>query len=198
MENRGVYKVSNKTLSKLSNMIDTSAGKSNLAKLRNSIGKPLSQSVEIWPLIFENLPESFLSSTEKVSDEEKAIIYSLQLYALHQQGNSSSVLSIEDKYNNIGNALNVLRTADDKVSIDRRFNTMITSTDFEELSYHLRHMISILKTKAPDKKVDYAKLAEDMYWFLRGHDENIRLAWAREYYKYNYNENEGEKENENE
>jgi CRISPR system Cascade subunit CasB len=191
-----VYKVSNKVLWNLSALIDTPVGKSNLAKLRNSIGKPLSQSIEIWPLIFEFMPEKFLSRTEEASNEEKSIIYSLQMYAFHQQGQSSSVLCTEtEKYNNIGKSLKVLRVDENKTSIDRRFNTMITSSNFDELSYNLRQIIGILKSKAPEEKVDYAKLAEDMYRFLRGYDEDVRLDWAREYYRTNYNK-KGEDENE--
>lgn len=62
---------------------------------------------------------------------------------------------------------------------------MITSSTFEELSNHLRHMIRLLKSKS-NVQVDYAKLAEDLYQFLRGNREKIRLSWAREYYRYSY------------
>ena len=52
------------------------------------------------------------------------------MYAFHQQGQSSSVLCTEtEKYNNIGKSLKVLRVDENKTSIDRRFNTMITSSN---------------------------------------------------------------------
>lgn len=183
MKKNDIYKVTNSIIRQLASSMDTPSGKANLAKLRNSLGRPLSKSIEIWPLIFEKLPEAFISSYEEPSNEENAIIFSLQLYALHQQGRSTSVLCENDQYHNIGKSLRILRTKEDRSSMDRRFNTMITSTDFEELSHHLRHLVSILKAKAPEAKVDYARLSEDLYWFLRGYDENMRLTWAREYYR---------------
>ena len=99
----------------------------------------------MWPILFENLPEEFLSSYQQPSYEELAIYTALQLYALHQQGVSTSVMLDDSKpYENIGFALGKLRKEDNTTSIDRRFNTMITSSTFEELTYHLRHLISLL------------------------------------------------------
>ncbi len=86
-----------------------------------------------------------------------------------------------------------MRRGEDTKSCDRRFNAMITSSSFEELSYHLRHMISLLKSRNPEVKVNYAKLAEDLYWYLRGYDERLRLAWSRAYYRESY---KGEDSNE--
>ena len=78
----------------------------------------------------ENLPEEFLSSYQQPSYEELAIYTALQLYALHQQGVSTSVMLDDSKpYENIGSALGKLRKEDDTTSIDRRFNTMITSSE---------------------------------------------------------------------
>lgn len=196
MDNREIYGVTKKILFKLSNQLETPAGRAWLAKLRHSIGKDLSQSIEIWPIVFENIPEEYLSNGKTVSYEEKAIIYALQMYALHQQGRQGSVLLDDKTYNNIGTALRVLRTIDNKVSIDRRFNTMITSTIFEELIHHLRHLIAILKSKSKDTKIDYAKLAEDLYWYQMGFEEKVRLSWARAYYKTITATKEGEMNNE--
>ena len=69
---------------------------------------------------------------------------------------------------------------------------MITASTFEELVYHLRHLITLLKSKSPETKVDYARLSEDLYWFLRDYQERVRLSWARDYYKRNF---KGEKDN---
>ena len=85
--------------------------------------------------------------------------------------------------------LNLLSTA-----VDRRFNIMITSSTFEELIYHLRHLLTLLKTKSSETKINYARLAEDLYWFLKDYQESVRLNWARQYYKQ---DNKGEQQNEN-
>lgn len=181
-----IYNITQKILVKLASTLETSSGKAMLAKLRNSIGKSIIRTIDIWPLLFEYLPESFLGTDGHLSKEEQAIITTLQLYAIHQQGNSKSILANqEDRFNNIGHSLKSLRIGDDSIAVDRRFNAMITSSTFEELSNHLRHMIRLLKSKS-NVQVDYAKLAEDLYQFLRGNREKIRLSWAREYYRYSY------------
>ena len=74
---------------------------------------------------------------------------------------------------------------------------MVTSETFDNLCYHLRHLIKILKSKYPNEKVNYAKLAEDLYWFSIGYEENVRLEWAREYYRENFkrDEKKGEENN---
>lgn len=182
MTQSSIKSVTCKILHQLENARETSSGKALLAKMRRSIGKPLSETVEIWPFIFEALPEEFIEK-----DEESAIILTLQLYSLHQQGVEASVIygreKSVDKVHTFGKSLSVLRTEDNKVAVDRRFNTMITATTFEELIYHLRHLLMLLKSKFKETKVDYAQLADDLYWFSLGFDENIRLKWARDYYR---------------
>lgn len=194
--NNSVYHVAARSVSMLSKTLDTSSGKATMAAIRNSIGKPLSETIEIWPLVFENLPEEFLSATGRVTDQEKSILTALQFYALHQQGKNEDVSNLKtDKWDNIGTSLSNLRQQD-SVSMDRRFNAMITSSSYEELIQHLRQLIKLLKSKT-QAKVNYAKLADDLFWFLRGSQENVRIRWAQSYYRYNSKNNEGENENVN-
>lgn len=190
-----VFQVMGRIVSKLSKILDTSEGKATLANLRNSIGKPLSQTVDVWPLVFSNLPDAFLSASGRVTHEEKAILSALQLYAIHQQGSKESVSLLEktDEWENIGQSLNCLRS-EDSVAIDRRFNAMITAKDFEELIYHLRQMIKLLKAKE-QVKVNYARLAEDLYWFSRGYPESVRIRWAQSYYRTQKPKDKGDIEN---
>ncbi len=187
MENRNdyqIYKVSNRILFSLNAIKDSSQGKAIMANLRNSIGKPLSETIEVWSVLFEYLPEEFLGSNNKITDEELAIITTVQLYALHQQGISKTVLMEDGKiYENMGYSLSFMRKGDDIKSTDRRYNSMITASDFEEFTYHLRHLINLLKSRNPEAKVNYAKLSEDLYWYLRGYDEKLKLAWSKAYYR---------------
>lgn len=126
---------------------------------------------------------------------EVATITAVQLYAIHQQGNTLSVYENRDDKLNIGDALSTLRGGESE-SIDRRFNVMITSSNFKELKHHLRQLIKILKAKS-DAKVDYAKLAADLYCYLAGNKDGVKLSWSRSYYKFRKNEKmEGEIQNE--
>lgn len=190
-----VFSVTGRIVSELCYTLDTSSGRASLAKLRNSIGKPFSETVELWPMVFEKLPESYLSSTGKITAQEKSILTSLQLYALHQQGNRESVSLNEatDKWENIGASLRNLRN-EDSTAIDRRFNTMITATSYEELTHHLRQLVMVMKSKKM-VKVNYARLAEDLFWFSIGNQENVRIRWAQSYYRANTKKEKGEIDN---
>lgn len=181
MTQERVSDITGKILYELSFTLGTSSGRSTLANLRNSMGRNLSQSIGIWALMFEKLPDSFLSSTGELTDEENAIIHALQFYALHQQGKPENVHTMENK--NFGEALRMLRDPNDSSAIDRRFNVLITSTTYEEFYHHLRQMVNLLRSNKRFLPVNYARLAEDLYWFQRGYEENIRLRWAQNYYR---------------
>ncbi|MCY3031857.1 type I-E CRISPR-associated protein Cse2/CasB [Aerococcus urinae] len=182
-----VYQVTARMLDDLNRNNGTATSKAYLARLRQSIGKPLSQTVDIWPLLFQYLPEEFLSKSGQTTSEQKAILTTLQLYALYHQGSSigEARLNSQEKATNIGASLSYLRREkDQRVASDRRFNTLITATDFTELIYYLRQMVKLLKGKSQGQVViNYPRLAEDLYWYLRGYEENVRIRWAQSYYK---------------
>lgn len=205
--NNIAYNTTKSILIKLDSTRDASSTKALLANMRNSADKDISNNVDALAYVFSNLSYGEDDRDGELSYMELAIFTAIQMYAIHQQSNIESVLKFanddenefgekKNKYKeNIGDALATLRS-DESESIDKRFNAMITATNFKKLSYHLRHMIKILKSKS-DVKVDYAKLAEDLYWFMIGRKEEVRLSWARSYYKYRKNEEmEGDIQNE--
>ena len=203
--NNIAYNTAKSILIKLDSTRDASSTKALLANMRNSADKDISNNVDALAYVFSNLSYGEDDRGGELSYMEQAIFTAIQMYAIHQQSNVESVLkfgsddeneSREEKYKaNIGDALATLRS-DESESIDKRFNAMITATNFNKLSYHLRQMIKILKSKS-EAKVDYAKLAEDLYWFMIGRKEEVRLSWARAYYKYRKNEEmEGDIKNE--
>lgn len=170
--------------------------KAILSKLRRSMGRPIQETVDIWSFLFDKLPENFLGNGEEESKEERAILAILQFYAMYQQGNEESVVyqKGEEKYDyNIGDSLRVLREGEATTGIDRRFNRMITSGSWEELIQHLRHLIKLLKAKEKQRKIDFSKLASDLYWFQMGCEEQIKLSWGRAFYRTIEKENENER-----
>lgn len=190
-----VYGVTANILEQVSGDLDSSATKATLSNLRNSISKPYSQTIDVFVALYRYLPDSFISEYGDLSYEEKAIITALQIFAIHQQGNSKSVLLEnvdEEKYKNMGYSLKILRTDDNVKSTDRRFNTMITADTFDEFVFHLRQLVNLLKSRS-DQKVNYAKLAQNLYYFQTPSTrESIKLSWAKEYYRYKNKEEKGE------
>ena len=189
-----VYSQTARILRKLDNTRDRPSTKGLLANIRNSINKDSSFNMDALAYVFENIPDEFLGLGKGLNDYEKAILTAVQMYALHQQAKTESILKIDYKERegrqNLGDSLKSMRkNNDDDKAIDRRFNAMITSSNFDELSHHLRQMIKLLKAKS-DAKVDYASLADDLYWFLKNQRQGIKIKWSRSYYKSNKKEGE--------
>lgn len=184
--NTTVYQVTSRIIGQLSKTLDISACKATLANLRNSIGKDPSDTIEIWSIMFDYMPDEFLGRDGNLTAEEKAILNTMQLYAFYQQGSSESVAIDKEsnEWGNMGTSFSSLRDDDNRVSADRRFNTMVTSTIYDELFYHLRQMFGLLKSRNKGQvKVDFSKLSQDLFWFILGYEDNIRIAWSREYYR---------------
>ena len=192
-----VYSETARILRDLDNSRNEPTIKARLANIRNSINKDSSVNMDALAFVFQNIPEEFLGFNKNLNDYEKAILTAVQMYALHQQANTESVLKLDykegERRQNLGDALKTARDKeDDTKALDRRFNAMITSSNFDELSHHLRQMIKLLKAKS-DVKVDYARLADDLYWFLKNQREGLKIKWSRSYYKFNKGENNNAK-----
>ena len=191
-----VYSTTNNIIMSLENSKELSKTKATLSNLRNSVGRPSVENLEGIKLLYEFIPEEFYTKYSKLTFEENAILTTLQLYAIHQQSEDESVNDTEKKdgWDNVGESISEMRNEDNFLSLDRRFNAMITSQSFEELSNHLRQLIKILKGTKELIKINYPKLAQDLYDFARGYDERVRLNWSRAYYSKNISKGE---ENEN-
>ena len=194
MEGSNVYNVTAKILRKINQTKDTSSTRALLANIRNSINKGSSNNLDALAFVFNNMPEEYIGFGKELSDYEQAILTAIQMYALHQQSNEKSVLKIEynegEKRQNLGDALSTLRGSDNK-SIDRRFNAMILSSNYLQLQNHLRQFIKLLKAKS-DAKVDYASVADDLFWFLKNQKDGVKIKWSRSYYKFRKVNDKGE------
>lgn len=187
-----VYSTTNKIIFSLEESKELSKTKATLSNLRNSVGRPSAENLEGIKLLYQFIPEEFYTKYSKLTYEENAILTTLQLYAIHQQSEVYSVNNTEKKdgWDNVGESIAEIRTEDNFLSLDRRFNAMITSQSFEELSNHLRQLIKILKGSKDIVKINYPKLSKDLYDFARGYDERVRLNWSRAYYSKNISKGE--------
>lgn len=197
LTNPSIYQVTTRILHLIAHDLETSSTRAHLASLRQSINKDVHQATGVFPVIFAEIPENYLGEYGELTDAERAIVLTLQLFALHQQGklqnvNEQADAKAKSRYRDLGASLSSLRRlADDSNAIDRRFNAMITATSFTELANHLRHMIKLLKSKT-DTKINYPQLAQDLFWFQKGQASSVRLQWSRSYYRY-YDSKEEEK-----
>lgn len=191
-----IYKTSKYILTYLENTRNESSTRAVLAQLRNSINKDLGSNIESLAFIFSMIPEERLGRGESLNYYEQALLTTLQAYAIYQQGEDGSVIYKNEDYptKSLGQSLRALRDPNDQVSnksVDLRFNSLINSSDYNELDHHLRQMIKLLKSKS-EERVDFANLSRDLYAYQLGDFNPIRIKWARDYY-WNTSKTKGEK-----
>ena len=175
-----VYQVTQKILGKLKAQEELASGKAALATLRHSLGKPLGEAPAVCRILLENMPESFLSKDGIETREERAIYGALQLYSIQKRGRRGK--EVNDTVKNIGEALRKLRTDASREAMDRRFVSVLSATSFANFLYQLRQLVKLAKAKRA-LPVDFAALANDLYWYQMGEKDRVCLRWAEAYYR---------------
>ena len=175
-----VYQVTQKIIYILKAQEDMANGKAALAALRHSIGKSLGDAPAVWPLLLENMPEEFLSVNGRETKEERAIYAALQLYAMQKQGRRGKEKT--DTVKNIGEALQKFRIGNGQAALDRRFVATLSAISFDIFLYQLRQLMQLAKAKGA-LPLDFAALANDLYWYQMGFQKKICLRWAEAYYR---------------
>jgi len=173
-----------------------SAARASLARLRRGIGHVPGEVPEIWGEYLLDLPEDLLGHGVP-SAAEWAIYIALTTFALHQQGQDrkSSPMhrgSDEEKKSGISlgaAARKLMENEDDRERIARRFYPVATATNMQALSYHLRGLVTLLRSK--DIPLDYVRLASDLYYFQNQETvDRVRLRWGEDFCRPVYEKQE--------
>lgn len=101
-------------------------------------------------------------------------------------------MPMNQKDMSIGRAASrLVKNEDDTQRILNRLNLVVTSVSPEDLAYHLRGVVQLLKNeKIP---LDYAKLAKELYLFYDQERAGaIKLSWGRDFYRYKSNKKEND------
>lgn len=217
-----VHEYAEKKLNYLENIATKDETKSEskriMANLRRGIGKQIGEVPELWKIVFYKI-EDELAGKDKISYAEWAIYTTLTLYALHQQGKDIEGNNMNQKYMSLGDAVSdadtqnlskisislgraaahLVESEDDIDRILKRLNLVVTAVSPEDLAYHLRGIIQLLKQK--DIPLDYANLAADLYQFhYEESAEFVKCKWGRDFWYEHYrltnkNKENNEKEN---
>ncbi len=192
---RRIYELVTKKIRLLTELTNEHAVSAQLAAMRKGAGKKPGDDPMLWGMLFLDLPPEMEGKNGIASREEWAIYTAMTLFALHQQGNDIKTSCMHQPKQSLGKAAAILG-AQESVSEEavlRRFNALATSQDIEELAWHLRGMVKLLASKGV--KLDYARLAEDLYWYqAESQRSRVRLIWGQDYYGEKYNQSkEGEK-----
>ena len=175
------------------NLLQTGSpwSKAMLAKLRRGVGKNPSDVPDIWDVTLNGFPEEltgFEGSGNFIANEaEMAVHVALTIFALHQQGNQTSV----NLYNrSFATAIRNLINSDksNENAIKRRFDAIITADTLLELSTHARGLVQLMKS-SENTSFNYPLFAKDLYAFQYSDGQKrIRLQWGLDFYRVRMNE----------
>lgn len=168
-----------------------SAARAAMARLRRGIGHTPGELPELWGEFLLELPKELHGHGLEVSREEWAIYTALTLFAYHQQSKSRDSEPMHRQGISLGDAARrlVKDEAEDRERVARRFYPVATASDMTELNYHLRSLVSLLRSESI--ALDYAKLAADLYLFqLPSAADGVKLRWGEDFCKLYINETE--------
>lgn len=154
-----------------------------LAQLRAAVGAAPGSAPAVWTETIGNVPEELLNHDDEPSAAESAIHHAVTLFALHRQG---KVTRAHQSRVGIGHALRRLSSHrsgnanEESEGVRRRFDSFMTAVSITESAYHLRGLVTLLRSA--DIGLDYGYLARDLsqLWTPAIRD-TVRLRWARDY-----------------
>lgn len=165
---------------------DPNAGRvrAQLATLRRGVGRKPGDMPDLWGLLFADMPEEMMSRTAEPTAAEWAAYTALTLYATHQQGTEINRQNMHtgQETGRLGKAVaRLVKNADDRERIARRFNAFATASDMTEAAHHLRGLIQLLR--AEEIPLNYIRLAGDLYHFQNPeYAPDVRLSWGQDFY----------------
>lgn len=118
------------------------------------------------------------------------------MYAWHQQGNDIKTQCVHtSSQRSLGSALRLLMYKSNDSNAEERvlkkIQILITSNDMDEFAYHLKSIITLLRSEAIS--LNYAELAEDVYDFqFEESKKRVSLKWGQDFYRDNKEDNKDE------
>ena len=166
---------------------DGGENKAALANLRRGVGCEPGELPQLFGIILMDLPEKFMSEDGVPTKEEWSCYIALTLYALHQQGNETGNQPMHtEERKNLGEAMWELASSYEDSNAEQRMlqrmRMLSTSADMKELSYHLRGVVQLLKSKGIP--LNYRILAADLYELqcLDG-KKHVHLRWGQSFFQ---------------
>lgn len=150
-----------------------------LAQLRRGLGREPGAVPEILELTVN--PDPAHPGFDEPTRDERAIHVAMTLYGLHQQSQSAGMHVPGVRF---GAAVGGLRFAGgvENPGVARRFQALGTATNLEELVYHARALVTLLRSAG--RGFDYGGFAEDVSSFQTpGRADRVRLRWGRDFYR---------------
>lgn len=156
-----------------------------LARLRRAINDEPGADPDVWQDTIGFLPEGLWGRSEAPSSWEHASHTALTIFALHTQGRRTAV---HTKCTSLGTAVRRFAgvrsgdTANPDSAVIKRFQALAVSTPGAAMRYHLRSMVTLLRTEGT--QLDYGLLAVDIHDLADPRfADRVRLRWGRDFYR---------------
>ncbi len=188
-----VYSFTKYKLSGMANRPESET-RAALANLRRGVGRRPGEMPQLYGELLQDMPEEMYAAGDKPSYAEWAVYLALTLYALHQQGKDLKADNMNREGVSLGGAASRLASdQEDRERIWKRFYIVASSEDMQEMSYHLRSLVKLLRDS--DIPMDYPRLAKDLYLYQLSYEsaDHVRLIWGQDFYKKHFDDNEEEK-----
>lgn len=161
--------------------------KAELAQLRRGVGHKPGELPKLYGILLKDMPEDFWNSEGYATKQEWSCYIALTLYAWHQQGNDIKTQCVHTfSKRSLGSALRLLTYKSNDSNAEERvlkkMQILITSNDMDEFAYHLKNIITLLRSEAIS--LNYAELAEDVYAFqFEESKKRVSLKWGQDFYR---------------
>lgn len=155
----------------------------DLAALRRGLGREPGAVPELWPFHVVEVPDEDRDAG-LIPPEFEGEHHALTLFGVHQQSQKEPV---HRPGIGVGRALRALHagsSGDEAVkAIDRRFYTAVTATSIDEVAYHLRGLIRMLRSLGSLAPLDYGRLVDDLArWRWPDQRDRVRRRWGLDYH----------------
>ncbi|HUN19574.1 MAG TPA: type I-E CRISPR-associated protein Cse2/CasB [Caldisericia bacterium] len=142
--------------------------RAGLATLRKGLGKEPGTVTEMYKYVYSRIP----GQTNLF--DEKIYFLTASLFALWHQGKQRLE---EDFEGDLGKTFRQISKKMESESIKERFTAIINS-HFDDLPNHLRHAVSLAKSK--DVPVNWSFLLEDLKWW-NNDDKRVQKKWMKSF-----------------
>ena len=77
------------------------------------------------------------------------------------------------------------KNPDDRTRIDGRVKPLLETTNINTVINSLNHLVSMIKGTKRKVKIDYAQLAQELFWFQVSFEQasQVQMAWGQKYFK---------------
>jgi CRISPR system Cascade subunit CasB len=154
----------------------------DLAALRRGLGREAGTVPSMWRFHRTDLDDTRRDSG-RVDGRFRAEHHALTLFAVHQQSQDRLMHAPATGLGRAMRQLHALRGESAGPALDRRFYAAVTAESVNEVAYHLRGLVQLLRSSSPAVPLDYTALYDGLRrWASPEPRDRVRRQWGLQYH----------------